>query len=148
MRAGIGIAAALAVAALAWTGPVAAEGGAEKAEKAEENGIRKELGDLGREIRDSMQEQGRFVGEKLGEWSEGSSSWLADRGLQARVKTTLSGVLGAGSLAAVNVDVSEGVVTLRGELESWDRIARAVSAAEQVEGARRVVSALTVDGGA
>ncbi|MFP4561019.1 MAG: BON domain-containing protein [Thiohalorhabdus sp.] len=146
MRAGIGIATALGVAGLVWTGPIGAEGGSEEAEKAEESDIRKELGDLGREIRGSMQEQGRFVGDKLGEWSEGSSSWLADRGLHTRVKTTLSGVLGAGSLASVNVDVSEGVVTLRGELESWDRIARAVSAAEQVEGVRRVVSALTVEG--
>ncbi|MFA9460665.1 BON domain-containing protein [Thiohalorhabdus sp. Cl-TMA] len=112
----------------------------------EEGGISKELGDLGQEIRKSMREQGRYLGKKLSEWSEESSSWAADRGLQARVKTTLSGVLGAGSIATVNVDVSDGVVTLQGDLSSWKQVARAVRSVEQVEGVRRVISELTASG--
>ena len=148
MRVEIRIAAALAASALAWAGPVAAQDPGQGSEPARESGIRKELGDLGREIRKSMEAQGRYVGEKLGEWSRDSSSWMADRGLQARVKTALAGVLGAGSLATVNVDISRGVVTLRGEMASWDRIARAVNSVEQIEGVRQVVSALTVDDGA
>jgi len=114
----------------------------------QEGGIGKELNDLGQEIRKSMQEQGRYIGRKLSEWGKQSRSWADDRALQARVKTTLSGVLGASSVTTINVDVSDGVVTLHGKLGSWERVARAVRAVEQIEGVRRVVSRLNVAGGA
>lgn len=110
------------------------------------NGVSKELKDLGREIRESMEKQGEYVGEKLDEWGQESGSWMADRGLQARVKTTLAGVLGAGSVATINVDVTDGVVTLEGELASWNQVARAVSAVRQIEGVRQVISQLRVPG--
>jgi len=110
------------------------------------NGISKELKDLGREIRESMEKQGEYAGEKLDEWGQESGSWMADRGLQARVKTTLAGVLGAGSVGTINVDVTDGVVTLEGELSSWDQVARAVSAVRQIDGVRQVVSQLRVPG--
>ena len=103
---------------------------------------------LGEKIQQAMKEQGEYVGKRLGELSEESSSWAADRGLQARVKTTLAGVLGAGSIATVNVDVTDGEVTLEGELASWDQVARAVQAVSQVEGVRKVVSRLRVPGSA
>jgi len=115
-------------------------------DKAREDGITKELKELGREIRKSMEEQGKYVGDRLGEWSEESGSWMADRALQARVKTTLAGVLGAGSIGTVNVDVTDAVVTLEGELKSWDHVARAVGAVRQIEGVRRVVSRLRTPG--
>jgi hypothetical protein len=127
--------------------PVLAQEGGEEAPSDEESGITKELKDLGREIRKSMEEQGKYVGDRLGEWSEESGSWAADRALQARVKTTLAGVLGAGSIGTVNVDVTEGVVTLKGELADWDQVARAVGAVRQIEGVRQVVSRLRVPGG-
>ncbi|MFB6259939.1 MAG: BON domain-containing protein [Thiohalorhabdaceae bacterium] len=47
-------------------------------------------------------------------------------------------------MAQINVGVEGGVVTLAGELDSWERVARAVRATNQVEGVRRVVSRLVV----
>jgi hypothetical protein len=107
-------------------------------------GVTKELKDLGREIQRAMRDKGEFVGDKLGELGAEGRSWFGDRALQARVKTTLTGVLGMGSLGRINVDVAEGVVTLSGELTSWEAVARAVRAVNQVEGVRRVVSRLSV----
>jgi hypothetical protein len=137
----------LLIAGLLVTSPVVAqEEGAEGGKGG--NGISKELKDFGREIQKSMEKQGEYVGEKLDEWGQESGSWMADRGLQARVKTTLAGVLGAGSVATINVDVTDGVVTLEGELASWNQVARAVSAVRQIEGVRQVISQLRVPGSA
>ncbi|MFP4561148.1 MAG: BON domain-containing protein [Thiohalorhabdus sp.] len=137
-----GLAMALLVPLLA--GPAGAAG--EGADNEADDGIGKELGELAREIEEQTRRQGRYLGEKLGEWTEEGGSWAEDRALQARVKTTLSGVLGAASLTAVDVDVTEGVVTLRGELTDWEQVARAVRAVEQIDGVRRVVSELTAPG--
>jgi hypothetical protein len=134
----------LAVLLLAAPAAYAQEPDEAPAKEGEQGGVTKELKDLGREIRRSMTEKGEYVGDKLGELGAEGRSWLGDRALQARVKTTLSGVLGMGSLASINVDVDEGVVTLAGELSSWERVARAVRAVNQVEGVRRVVSRLDV----
>lgn len=109
-------------------------------------GVAAEIQDLAREIEESMREKGEFVRDSLGEWSRESSSWLSDRGIQARAKTALAGVLGVGSVASINVDVEAGVVTLQGELESWDRVARAVRTVQQIESVRRVVSRLEAPG--
>ncbi|HKJ70881.1 MAG TPA: BON domain-containing protein [Gammaproteobacteria bacterium] len=108
--------------------------------------VSQELHDLGREIKRAMKEKGEYVGDKLGELGREGRSWLSDRGLQARVKTTLTGVVGVGSLGRINVDVSQGVVTLTGELSSWEEVARVVQATNQVEGVRRVVSRLRAPG--
>ena len=138
---GLLLAALLLAAPAAWAQDSAP---AENGEGEESGGVTKELKDLGREIQRSMREQGEYVGEKLGELSEESRSWVGDRALQSRVKTTLVGVLGVGSVGSINVDVDEGVVTLAGELSSWEQVARAVRATNQVEGVRRVVSRLSV----
>lgn len=139
------LATALALAApAAW----AQQGGDQPAAEEETGGVAKELKDLGREIKRSMREKGEYVGDKLGELGSEGRSWLSDRALQTRVKTTLMGVLGVGSVASINVDVDEGVVTLAGDLAAWERVARAVRATNQVEGVRRVVSRLNVPNGA
>ncbi len=116
--------------------------------KEEKRTIADDLKALGNKIQRAMKEQGRYVGEKLGELSEEGGSWAADRALQARVKTTLIGVLGAASVARIDVDVTNGEVTLKGELASWEKVARAVQAVYQVEGVRKVVSRLRVPGSA
>ena len=135
------LATALALAAsAAW----AQQGGDQPAAEEEKGGVAKELKDLGREIQRSMKEKGEYVGDKLGELGSEGRSWLGDRALQTRVKTTLMGVLGVGSLGSINVDVDEGVVTLVGDLATWEKVARAVRATNQVEGVRRVVSRLNV----
>lgn len=135
------LATALALAApVAWAQQDAEQPAAEE----ETGGVTKELKDLGREIKRSMREKGEYVGDKLGELGSEGRSWLSDRALQTRVKTTLMGVLGVGSVASINVDVDEGVITLAGDLATWERVARAVRATNQVEGVRRVVSRLNV----
>ncbi|KPV39201.1 hypothetical protein AN478_13080 [Thiohalorhabdus denitrificans] len=142
MRWKTGLAVALLVPVL--SGPAGAAG--EDSGTGDDNGVGKELGELAREIEKETRRQGRYLGEKLGEWAEEGGSWAEDRALQARVKTTLSGVLGAASITAVDVDVTEGVVTLRGELADWEQVARAVRAVEQIDGVRRVISELTAPG--
>ena len=124
----------------AWGQP--ADNG-ETGQEEESGGVTKELKDLGREIQRAMRDKGEYVGDRLGELGAEGRSWLGDRALQARVKTTLMGVLGMGSLGRINVDVDEGVVTLSGELTAWEAVARAVRATNQVEGVRRVVSRLS-----
>ena len=141
------IKAAALTTALLLAGPAvwAQEGGDQSAaEEDKGGGVAKELKDLGREIRRSMRDKGEYVGDKLGELGSEGRSWLGDRALQTRVKTTLMGVLGVGSVASINVDVDEGVVTLAGDLATWEKVARAVRATNQVEGVRRVVSRLNV----
>lgn len=142
LQIGAVLAALLAAGPGAWAQSEPDAPGTEEAE--ESGGVAKELTDLGREIRRAMGEKGEYVGERLGELGKEGRSWLSDRGLQTRVKTTLMGVLGMSSLGRINVDVDEGVVTLAGELASWERVARAVRAVHQVEGVRRVVSRLRV----
>lgn len=142
-----GIATAAMAVLLAWGpawGGAPEDGSSEEGPASEEGEIGKEIEDLGRAIRESMEENGEYVRERLGQWSEEGSTWAADRALQARVKTALVGVLGVGSVATINVDVEAGVVTLKGELETWERVARAVRTTNQIEGVRRVVSRLKV----
>lgn len=124
----------------------AGEGPAAEESSDRNGGVAAEIQDLAREIEKSMQEKGEYVRDSLGEWSRESSSWLSDRGIQFRAKTALAGVLGVGSIASINVDVAAGVVTLKGELESWDRVARAVRTVQQIESVRRVVSRLEAPG--
>lgn len=142
-----GLLAALVLAApgaLAQTDAPAEDAPAENGGGEEAGGVTKELKDLGREIRRAMREHGEYAGDRLGELGEEGRTWLGDRALQTRVKTTLMGVLGVASVGRINVDVDQGVVTLDGELSSWERVARAVQATNQVEGVRRVVSQLDV----
>ncbi|MFB6259940.1 MAG: hypothetical protein ABEK42_04445, partial [Thiohalorhabdaceae bacterium] len=80
-----------APAALAQNG-AGDEGAPTDGGKSEEtNGVTKELKDLGREIRRAMREHGEYAGERLSKLGEEGRSWLGDRALQARVKTTLMG---------------------------------------------------------
>lgn len=125
----------------AWGG-ASGDGSSERDPSSQENGIGKEIEDLGRAIRESMEEKGEYVRDSLGQWSKEGSTWAADRALQLRVKTALAGVLGMGSVASINVDVEAGVVTLKGELETWEQVARAVQTTQQIESVRRVVSRL------
>ncbi len=147
MSAPRGIVTAAMAVLLAWGpawGEAPEEGPSEEDPTSGEGGIGKEIGDLGRAIRESMEEKGEYVRDNLGQWSEEGSTWAADRALQARVKTALAGVLGVGSVASINVDVESGVVTLKGELETWERVARAVRTTNQIGEVRRVVSRLQV----
>jgi len=140
-----GIATAAMAALLAWSpasGAGPENGSSEEGPPSKEGGIGKEVEDLGRAIRESMEEKGEYVRDSLGQWSEEGSTWAADRALQARVKTALAGALGVGTVASINVDVEAGVVTLKGELKTWERVARAVRTTNQIEDVRRVVSRL------
>jgi len=138
------VGALLSVFLLAGTVGCAPEAGGGGQSEGDSSGVTKELGDLGREIKRAMAEQGEYVGDRLGELGQESGSWLEDRGVQARVKTTLLGVLGLSSLGRINVDVDKGEVALAGELTSWGRVARTVRATNQVVGVMRVVSRLRV----
>ncbi|MEF8793552.1 BON domain-containing protein [Thiohalorhabdus sp.] len=146
IRIGALLAALLIASSGAWAQNQAPnESGSTHGGKSEEaGGVTKELKDLGREIQRAMREHGEYAGDRLGKLGEEGRTWMGDRALQARVKTTIMGVLGVASVGQINVDVDGGVVTLTGELDSWERVARAVQATNQVEGVRRVVSRLNV----
>lgn len=135
---------AIWVLGLVWACSLLPAQAADQKPPQKEDGVAKEIEDLGREIQKAMREKGEYIWDSFREWSQESSSWSADRALQARVKTALAGVLGVSSVATINVDVAEGVVTLEGELESWDQVARAVRTTHQIKEVRRVVSRLMV----
>jgi hypothetical protein len=79
------------------------------------------------------------------EWGrEVRKSW-SDASITAAVKTRLAGT-SAATLLKVNVDTTNGVVQLNGNVDSERTKQRATEQARQVEGVRRVVNNLKVQG--
>jgi hyperosmotically inducible protein len=72
--------------------------------------------------------------------------WAEDKATTARVKTAL-GATEISTLTRVDVDTVEGIVYLRGKVESEDVKRRAEEIARTVTGTRRVENGLIVDRG-
>ena len=81
--------------------------------------------------------------------SNSNTEWVKDgaknAGLTGRVKTALANDVGLKTLI-INVDSDEGVVTLRGSVDSADTKSRAEQVAKKVDGVKSVKNELRVKG--
>lgn len=79
------------------------------------------------------------------EWGSGVRTTWNDASITAGVKTKLAGEKAA-TLVKVNVDTNQGVVQLNGTVDSERTKQRASELARQVDGVRKVVNNLKVQG--
>jgi osmotically-inducible protein OsmY len=79
------------------------------------------------------------------EWGKEVSKAWSDASITAAVKTKLAGT-SPGTLLKVDVDTKQGIVQLNGTVDSDKTRQRATELARQVEGVRRVVNNLKVQG--
>ena len=87
--------------------------------------------------RSNIEAEARRTGGSIGQGASDSWIWLKTR----------SALLAANDLrdSTINVDVSNGVVTLKGDVASQAQVAAADKAAKGIEGATRVVNQLKVN---
>jgi len=88
-------------------------------------------------------ETGAEIGEKVAVGANRAEHALADGALTAKIKSkmALDDTIPA---SRINVDTRDGVVTLRGHVDSAPAHARALSLARETRGVTRVVDELTV----
>ena len=83
------------------------------------------------------------------EQKQSNSEWVKDgaknAGLTGRVKTALANDVGLKTLI-INVDSDEGIVTLRGSVDTADTKNRAEQVAKKVDGVKSVKNELRVKG--
>jgi osmotically-inducible protein OsmY len=83
------------------------------------------------------------------EQKQSNTEWVKDgaqnAGLTGRVKTALANDVGLKTLI-INVDSDDGVVTLRGSVDSADTKSRAEQVAKKVDGVKSVKNELRVKG--
>lgn len=95
-------------------------------------------------IKDELSRTGQVIREKARQ----AGSAISDAAANARTTTTIKAKLlkepNISSLK-IDVDTTDGVVTLSGKVASHDQIARAMSLALETEGVHKVVSSLQVD---
>lgn len=94
-------------------------------------------------IKDELARTGKVIREK----AKKAGDAIADATANARITTTIKSKLVQDSgLAAfkIDVDTTDGVVTLSGNVSSHDEIAKAMDLALETEGVHRVVSTLQV----
>jgi len=79
-----------------------------------------------------------------GEASPQTKQKISDAGLTGKVKSALAADVGLKTLAGVDVDSANGVVTLKGHVDSNDTKKRAGAIAKRVEGVKSVKNQLTI----
>lgn len=95
------------------------------------------------EIRQEMSRSSMVVREK----AEAAGHSIADAAVSARITAVIKTKLVAEpglSAFSINVDTTDGLVTLTGRVSSHDQIAKAVQLALATDGVRKVVSTLQV----
>ena len=97
----------------------------------------------GEKLKEEMARTGQVIREKAHEAGEAIADATANARTTAAIKAKL---LKESSLSALKIDVdtTDGVVTLSGTVSSYDDIARAVNLAIETDGVHRVVSTLQV----
>jgi osmotically-inducible protein OsmY len=98
------------------------------------------------EIKEEMARSSTVVREKARAAGQSIAGAAANARITAAIKTKLVAEPGL-SAFAINVDTTDGLVTLSGKIESHDQIARAVKLALDTDGVHKVVSTLQVSGG-
>ncbi len=79
-----------------------------------------------------------------GEATPGTKQKVSNAGLTGKVKSALAADVGMKTLMGVNVDSENGVVTLKGHVDSADTKMRAEAVAKKVEGVTSVKNRLEV----
>ena len=94
-------------------------------------------------IKDELARTGRVVRDKTSKAGEAVADAAANARITTSVKTKLVADTGL-SAFRINVDTTDGVVTLSGTVKSAEDIGTAIKLAMETEGVHRVVSLLTV----
>lgn len=79
-----------------------------------------------------------------GEASAETKQKMSNAGLTGKVKSALAADVGLKTLAGVDVDSENGVVTLKGHVDSSDTKKRAEAVAKKVEGVKSVKNQLSI----
>jgi hyperosmotically inducible protein len=79
-----------------------------------------------------------------GEASSETKQKMSNAGLTGKVKSALAADVGLKTLAGVDVDSENGVVTLKGHVDSSDSKKRAEAVAKKVEGVKSVKNQLSI----
>jgi hyperosmotically inducible periplasmic protein len=94
--------------------------------------------------REKVQEKLPSADERAGNRSEVSKS-AAGAALTTKVKTALASDIGMKSVTNIDVDSADGVVTLKGKVDSADTKKKAEAVAKKVDGVKRVKNELRVE---
>ena len=94
-------------------------------------------------VKDELARAGKAVREEAGKAGEVVADVAANARITAAIKTRLVADSGLAAFK-IDVDTTDGVVTLSGTVTSPDDIAHAMKLAMEVEGVHRVVSTLLV----
>jgi len=96
------------------------------------------------ENREKVQEKLPTAEERAGNRREVSKS-AAGAALTTKVKTALASDIGMKTMTNIDVDSADGVVTLKGKVDSADTKKRVEAAAKKVDGVKRVKNELRVE---
>lgn len=106
--------------------------------------LKDKLGEIRVEdIREELSRTGTVIREKAKAAGQSIAGATANARITAAIKTKLIGEPGL-SAFNINVDTTDGLVTLSGKVESHDQVARAVKLALETDGVHKVVSTLQV----
>lgn len=94
--------------------------------------------------REKVQDKLPTTEERAGNRREVSKS-AAGAALTTKVKTALASDIGMKTMTNINVDSADGVVTLKGKVDSADTKKKVEAAAKKVEGVKRVKNELRVE---
>jgi osmotically-inducible protein OsmY len=141
-----------------WASDAASVAGADRLSQGEENAsnVRESIKETASNVGDSLKQAfdgdkikeeisrtGRVLREKTGK----AADYVADATANARttgaIKTKLLADTGLSALK-INVDTSDGVVTLSGTVSSYEEIGKAMKLALETDGVQRVISTLQV----
>jgi hyperosmotically inducible periplasmic protein len=95
-------------------------------------------------IKDELSRTGRVIREKAGEAGEAIGEFVDNASTTAAVKAKLLQDSGTSGLA-IDVDTTDGVVTLSGKVSSHAELDRAMDLALETKGVHKVISALQVE---
>lgn len=106
--------------------------------------IREKIGDIKTEdIRDELHRTGMIVREKTKQAGQAIADATANARTTAAIKSRLIAEPGISALS-INVDTTDGLVTLSGTAHSEEEIAKAVRIALETDGVHKVISTLQV----
>jgi len=95
------------------------------------------------DIKEEMARTSMIVREKAKSAGQSIAGATANARITASIKTKLISEPGL-SAFAINVDTTDGLVSLSGKVDSYDHVARAVKLALETEGVHKVISTLQV----
>jgi len=107
-------------------------------------GLKEKIGEMTvSSITEELGRSGTVIREKARSTSQSLADTAANTRTTATIKARLLGEPGL-SAFAINVDTTDGVVTLSGKVDSAEQVGRAVDLALKTDGVRKVISTLQV----